>query len=224
MSEAPLDILVTEVTNMHNGYVCVGGWCELESRMVRPLSGRREHWNESLAKPELFQFGNVVRIVPAGFSSGRGLPHAREDCVVNGHPERIGNVETSDLADALSPSESPSIQKLFNGQMQESRYVMAGSDCASLGAIRTHAQRLGFDERAKPGGIVQLRCWFYDQTDSRYNLPVASRSLQLVQQKGGLDALTEHKAGARTAHVRIGLAHPFDDARAFAMVNHVFFF
>lgn len=192
--------------------------------MIRPLSGPREHWNEILAAPDLFQVGNIVGIVPAGFSSGRGLPHAREDCVVNGHPVRIGEIEAAELADAVSPSESPSVDTLFNGQMQEARFVVAGSDCKSLGAIRTNARRLGFDERAKPGGTDQLRCWFYDQTDTRYNLPVVSRKLNALHKEGGLDALADFKAGVRTAHVRIGLAHPFDDGRAFAMVNHVHFF
>lgn len=209
---------------MHNGYVCVGGWCELEARMVRPLSGRCEHWNETLAEPALFQVGNVVRIVPAGFSSGRELPHAEEDCVVNGHPARVDMIEARALDKVLSPSESWSVEAMFDGQLHESRYVMAGSACKSLGAIRTHAQRLGFDERAKPSGRVQLRCWFYDRTGSRYNLPVASRVLQAAHRNGGLDALAELKAGNRNAHVRIGLAHPFEDGRAFAMVNHVLFF
>ena len=224
MTEEPLDIIVSEVTNMHHGYVCVGGWCESEGQMIRPLSGPREHWNEMMAGPDLFQVGNIVRIVPAGFSSARGLPHAREDCVVNGHPVRVGEIEAPHLADALLPGESPSVDTLFNGQMQEARLVMAGSDCKSLGAIQTHSQRLGFDERAKPVGTDQLRCWFYDRTNTHYNLPVVSRELNALHKEGGLDALADLKAGARTAHVRIGLAHPFDDGRAFAMVNHVLFF
>lgn len=209
---------------MHHGYVCVGGWCESEGQMIRPLSGPREHWNEILAAPDLFEVGNIVRIVPAGFSSGRGLPHAREDCVVNGHPVRVGEIEAAHLPEAVSPSESSSIDALFSGHMQEFRLVMAGSECKSLGAIRTHAKRIGFDERANPGGTGQLRCWFYDREDIRYNLPVVSRKLLAVHKAGGLGALTELKARARGAHVRIGLAHPFDDGRAFAMVNHVLFF
>jgi len=71
---------------------------------------------------------------------------------------------------------------------------------------------------------VQLRCWFYDASDTRYNLPVVGCALQAAHARGGLDALADFREGMRQAHVRIGLAHPFDDGRAFAMVNHVLFF
>lgn len=81
MSKA-LEILVTEVTSMNNGHVCVGGWCIAQRWMIRPLSGPREHWDASLAGAALLAVGNCVTITPSSIGSGRGLPHAREDCVV----------------------------------------------------------------------------------------------------------------------------------------------
>lgn len=222
--DAALRIVITEVTNMHNGHVCVGGWCVEQSRMVRPLSGPREHWDATLAGPALFEVGNVVTIVPSTLTSGRGLPHSREDCVLTGRPALSGRIDPVDLAATLAGSESPSVEAIFAGHMKESRFVSAGADCPSLGAIQTNARRLGFEDKSRRNGTAQLRCWLYDETDTRYNLPVASRILQAAHADGGLQALADSSKGARRAHVRIGLAHPFDDGRSFAMVNHVFFF
>jgi hypothetical protein len=221
---SPTNIIVTEVTNMHNGHVCVGGWCAEEARMIRPLSGPREHWEAAVATPALFDVGNVVSLAPSDLPSGRGLPHAREDFVVNGKPVLAARLDTDELPLALRPSESPSMESLFDGLLKEARLVMTGSDCASLGAIQTNARRMGFEEKIKPSGATQLRCWFYDESNGRYNLPVVSRALQGVHTTRGLPAVNELKQGMRRAHLRIGLAHPFGDGRAFAMVNHVLFF
>lgn len=191
--------------------------------MVRPLSGPGAHWDAALANPRLFAVGNVLRLRPTGSSPARGLPHAREDLVVP-PPEHIDQITRSDLPGSLAPSESASISSLFGEALIESRLVMSGSDCPSLGAVRLNSRRFGFTEKVKPDGTTQLRCWFYDAQDERYNLPVVSRELHAVHQTAGVEELIARRGPHRNAHIRIGLAHPFDDGRAFLMVNHVLFF
>lgn len=224
ITTATMGILVTEVTNMHNGHVCVGGWCAAQGRMVRPLSGPRAHWGEALARSEFFEVGNLLDVTPSGQPSPRQPPHSREDCILAGTPHRVGVVAPADLPGALAPSESASVADLFGGHLEASRWVMAGADCPSLGAVRTSARRLGFKEKVRPNGTKQLRCWFYDSPNDSYDLPVASRALQATHVAHGLEALNAVKQGKLWVHIRIGLAHPFDDGRAFAMVNHVLYF
>lgn len=152
------------------------------------------------------------------------MPHAREDCVVVTPPKLVRRLDPVDLPSVLTPSESPSVAALFGEQLVESRLVMVGSDCPSLGAVRLNSRRMGFVEKRKPDGTDQLRCWFYDAADGNYNLPVVSRALHAVHQTDGIKALNILRTQRRRAHMRIGLAHPFDDGRAFLMVNHVLFF
>lgn len=218
-----MELILTEVTNMRSE-VCVAGWRATASRMVRPLSGPHHHWAQSLATPELLTVGNVVTITPhRNPSSGRRLPHAREDCVVVTCPALVNRIEPNALIEALRPSESPSVRALFGGHLVEGHFVIEGSDCPSLGAIQIDPRRMEFCERPREGKPPQLRCWFYDSENARYNLPVVSRTLQSIFASDGLNSVEGLRATATQGHMRIGLAHPFDDGRAYAMVNHVLF-
>jgi len=223
LGEIMMNIIVTEVTNMHMGVVCVAGWDGKEKRMVRPLSGSGHHWNASFARPDLYQVGNVVQLAPSGDCTQRGMPHAHEDFVVRVPPALVGRIEQGDLPSAIADSESRTVEEIFDGNLVESRLVMAGADCPSLGAVRVNPRRMGFELKRKPNGPDQLRCWFYDESNDRYNLPVTSRAIQSINSQEGVSAVNALKTGSQQAHVRIGLAHPFDDGRAFAMVNHVLF-
>jgi hypothetical protein len=218
-----MELILTEVTNMNDSQVCVAGWCTAANRMVRPLSGPRHHWAEALATPELLAVGNIVTIAASFNPSVRRLPHAREDYVVSARPAFEGQIKPDALIAVLSPSESPSVDALFGGHLIEGRFVREGSDCASLGAIRLNSRRMRFEERPRELRPPQLRCWFYDPENARYNFPVVSRALQSIFATDGLGGVEALRAESRQAHMRIGLAHPFDDGRAYAMVNHVLF-
>ncbi len=219
-----MQIIVTDVTLMHNGHVCVAGW-DLERKcMVRPLAGPGQHWAEEMAGEHLFEMGNVVQLVPSKARNTRGLPHAREDVIIKEEPELIGSVPPAQLPSRLAESEHASVRRLFAGHLKSGMYVLEGSDCPSLGAVSVDSRRMGFEEREKPKG-PQLRCWFYDAEGVSYNFPVVSRTIRAMYEEGGLEAVVELRKRRRLAHVRLGLANPFkDDGRCWVMVNNVLFY
>lgn len=217
------DIIVTEVTDMHNDQVCVAGWERSTGRMVRPLAAPGKHWSARLAMPKLFEVGNVLRLRPSGEHGGRGVPHAREDTVLAESPALMDRVSAVLLPLELARSKSASVSGLFTGAVEGGRFVRAGTDCPSLGAVSLNPRRMGFEAKEKEDGAYQLRCWFYDAENQSYNLPVVSRSLNSTYRSGGVEELNALRTRNRLAHARLGLAHPFDDGRAFLMVNHVLF-
>jgi hypothetical protein len=214
-------IVVTEVTGTRGGRVAVAGWSLDGSGMVRPIPPDGADWAPADAGAHLFQPGNILALVPAGRPSGRDLPFRREDMVVAETPRRVGEMAKDELAAALQPGLAPGLVEGFEGWLELGRYVRAGTDCPSLAGIRVAARRLGFEER-RPAG--QLRLWLYDAQGTRFNLPVAARWLKQVQRTSGLVSLAALATGASSMVVRVGLADPLPDTRAYALVSNVIFF
>lgn len=211
-------IIVSDVTYMAT-QVCVAGWCPDEVRMVRPLSGPRKHWPTALAGGQLFSMGNVVELTLANIQSPRGLPHRREDLIVRGRPRVVDTVPNDKIADALCESESSSVSDIFEGHLQEGRFVMSGADCPSLGAVRVDRETVRFSE-SEYEGRKKLRCGFQDMSGVQYSLPASSVTLRDTWTNQGISALNSMIREPGYAHIRIGLAHPMD-GRAFAMVNNL---
>lgn len=212
-------IIVSDVTYM-GAQICVAGWCSDEIRMVRPLSSLGKHWPKVLAGGQLFSMGDVVELTPTDTSNQRGLPHLREDLIVRGRPRVVETVPNDQIADALSESESFSMSDLFEGHLQGRRFVMAGADCPSLGAVRVDRETIRFWEDEFEGR-KKLRCDFQDMNDVQYSLPASSVTLRDTWTNQGIRALNSMITRPGYAHIRIGLAHPMEDGRAFAMVNNL---
>lgn len=212
-------IIVSDVTYM-GAQICVAGWCSDEVRMVRPLSSLGKHWPKALEGGQLFSMGDVVELTPTDTSNQRGLPHLREDLIVRGRPRVVDTVPNDQIADALSESESSSMSDLFEGHLQERRFVMAGADCPSLGAVRVDRETIRFWEDEFEGR-KKLRCGFQDMNDVQYSLPASSVTLRDTWTNQGISALNSMIREPGYAHIRIGLAHPMEDGRAFAMVNNL---
>ena len=191
--------------------------------MVRPLSSVGHHWPASLGSPDLFWMGNVVELTPAGIPNTRGLPHKREDLIVRGRPALVETTNGEEVANALAESESSSLFALFKGHLKENRFVRAGADCPSLGAVQIARETFAFWEREWEGNR-KLRCTFRDAVGQYYRLAVVSARLHGLWRDGGVKRLNDLVGSQGNAHVRIGLAHPLDDGRAFAMVNDMAFY
>jgi len=214
-------IVVTEVTGTRGGRVAAAGWSLDGSGMVRPLPPDGPDWALADAGAHLFQPGNILALVPSGRPSGRDLPFRREDLVVAETPRRVGEMAKDELAAALAPGLAPSLAQGFEGWLELGRFVRAGTDCPSLAGVCVAARRLGFEERGAAG---QLRLWFHDPQGTRFNLPVTARWLKQIQRASGLAALTSLAAAAKNMVVRVGLADPLPDTRAYALVSNVIFF
>ena len=81
-----------------------------------------------------------------------------------------------------------------------------------------HVQILASDEFE---GRKKLRCGFQDMNDVQYSLPASSVTLRDTWTNQGISALNSMIREPGYAHIRIGLAHPMEDGRAFAMVNNL---
>ena len=218
-----MEIIVTDVTHMRPGHICVAGWDPVQKRMVRPLSGPGQHWTENMVGTHLFEMGNVVRLVPSTLGSTRGLPHSREDLIVKGAPTRVGTLPRLQLPPLLAESESPSVRRLFAGFLMMRRYVREGSDCPSLGAVSIRPERMQFVVKQRDRG-PQLRCRFQDAEGQSYDFPVVSCSLRARYDNGGLRAVEALRGAKRHAHVRLGLANRFPDSpNCTVMVNNILF-
>lgn len=134
----------------------------------------------------------------------------------------------STLFSALAPHVDDSIDKLFDGNVQERKYVIDATRCRSLGSLLVSAgsANIAIDNFRK------TRFSFKDRTRQEYNLPVTD----LRVADGQADRITE--IVRRIAHarermsqilLRIGLARGFDGSgrwnqkRCYLQVNGVFF-
>jgi hypothetical protein len=76
-----MQILITDVTEMHQGNYCVAGWNSDAKSMVRPLPGGT-NWTEAQLVKHGIEPGAVVGIKVAGSALGGAFPHRTEDTPV----------------------------------------------------------------------------------------------------------------------------------------------
>ena len=221
-----MDIIVTDVTDMAVGHICVAGWSPEEGRMVRPLhSNGHPHWDAELANGDLFSPGNVIAIQPSGQNPNRGLPHCTEDALIVGEPSLSGKMNHDEMVKAVAGSVYGTVEEIFGAEFHD-KHVPELTGLRSLGAVELPASKpvRFYDDYDK------LTCWFIDKSDQKYSFPISCRALKKVYESEGLAGLDRLRQGARKLHLRIGLANPWGGPkgdwhpkRAYAMVNGIFF-
>lgn len=217
-----MNLIITDVTEMRRGHICVAGWWPAEGRMTRPLSGVGQHWDAVDGCPDGFWMGNIIRFDVIG-KNNRGLPHSREDIIVEPKAALVDKLSGAELADRVRPSVASSVAMGFGGAIQKKKWVPGGTDCPSLTAINLRARDLHFEERPRTDKPPQLRCWFYSENVG-YNLPVVGIASLKNWREGGLQAMDKLKAAHQNAHVRLGLTNPFEDGHCVIMVNGILFY
>jgi hypothetical protein len=90
-----MDILITDVTEMHAGNYCVAGWDAAGARMIRPLPGG-SNWTGHLLAAHGVQPGATIRVVTAAGQLKSVYPHRMEDTQVD--PAKIGLVRAGPSA------------------------------------------------------------------------------------------------------------------------------
>ena len=221
-----IQVILSEVTDIGDEYVCIAGWSDELERMVRPLcDAQASHWPVALAENRLLVVGNVLEMKILGTSSHRSMPHALDDTPVEKSIRVFGLILGRELKKRLGRSVAPTVHRVFAERLVGERYVVEGERCPSLGAVEIDPRRMGFEENdGKP------RCWFYDQSNTAYNLSLRSRELRDLARSKGIEALEERRKPSRCAHVRLGLAEgwrgkeeDFEPPRCYAQVNGIIF-
>ncbi|MAF95140.1 MAG: hypothetical protein CMM60_05230 [Rhodospirillaceae bacterium] len=194
-----MEIIVTDVTDMSDGYVCVAGWSTEEGRMVRPLhAAGHPHWAANMAHDDLFYPGNIITVEPSGQPPQRGAPHRTEDTLIAGDPALSGKLSHEDMVGTVSGSVFPTVRDLFGEELSESKFVPEGTGVRSLGAVEIPSRRVRFIY-----GKYGYTCRFEDHDGETYSLKITSRAVH----EEGIDDLAKM---AGTVHIRLGFANPWD--------------
>lgn len=201
-------VLVTEVTRMTGGQVCVAA-LDLHSRtMVRPLSPSGTNWDEAewVAKGYML-VGNVISLIAA--EAGTPVyPHATEDFRVS-RVTFLGTSSASDLYEACQETADASEGVLFGGALEEGKYVIAGTHCRSLGCIMMPRGKLKASEFY---GKVQIS--YRDIFGAWHNYPVTELATKSYGDAvAGADALNARLNACspiKSVALRLGLARAWD--------------
>ncbi|NQV47532.1 MAG: hypothetical protein HQ504_07090 [Rhodospirillaceae bacterium] len=222
-----MNIIITDVTDMGGGHICVAGWSPDEGRMIRPLHGTgHPHWDEHLAQDGIFCPGNVISIIPSGHPPNRSFPHSAEDCLVIGTPKLSENLSEEMMVRAVAGSVHGSVLDLFGDDFTDKKYIPDKQGIRSLGAVEVTTRTIRFYE--KPNKVV---CWFVDSDNEKYTFTISCRALKATHLQSGTEGLDALKTRKRKAHIRLGLANAWDGQpdnnwnpkHCYAMVNGIFF-
>ena len=200
-------VLVTEVTRMTGGQVCVAGLDIHSGVMVRPLQPSGHNWpEEKWVGGGYLVVGNVISLAAAK-AGNSSYPHASEDFRV-ARVGKQGEASAAELYAACAETSDQSLEDIFGGNLVEGKYALANSECRSLGSISIRAQKL----RATTFyGKTQVS--YQDRWKTWHNLPVTE--LQ-TKNKGDADAGTQSlsarltSAGWQDVILRLGLARSWD--------------
>lgn len=215
-----IEVITSDITYMKEIY-CVAGWNPSGRHMKRLLINGK-HWEDSDLKRIGRYASLIVTVIPA--ESSRDFPHLTEDIWID---EDFKVIKTYDnpkkLAEDLRLSASSTIQKAFDGKLQENSYVPAGMEGPSLGAIIIPSQNITF---FKDSGKLRIR--IVDNDKIEYDLRVSCKYLRdLLDNIKNLDDFNaEMQDSGSKAHVRVGLAKPYayKDNNCYLMGNGVFFY
>lgn len=219
-----MELLITEVTEMHGGNYCVAGWDIRAAKMVRPLPNG-QNWTGNLLTAHGVVPGAIVYVQPNGQPHNGNYPHATEDTPVDVPTISLIKAGPTNWFGNNAPFTDPSIVAAFAGTLACNRvwngtwqavHVPVGTNVRSLIAIDIPRGSLTFSQ---PFG--KLRAVVNDGQHT-YDLAVTSVALKDAWRRGGVNAALAALPNTQRFHVRIGLARAFaNNPMCYAMVNGV---
>ena len=201
-------VIVTEVTRMSGGLVCVAALDVHSGTMVRPLQGDGSNWEEAKWVDTGYMVpGNVLSLVPAD-PGHPAYPHASEDFRV----ATVRSLEQGafvDLYQVCTETADASVEAIFDGALMEGKYVVAGTECRSLGCLMLPRNKLRVSEYY---GKVQVS--YQDSSHTWHNFRVTDLAIKNAgDAAAGVAALSEKIAASsyfRPLALRLGLARAWD--------------
>lgn len=209
-------LVITDVTQMHHGRVCIAGY-DTEARCVRPV----------LPPPGIHEtalhHGRRGVICPAAeveFDFGHSQsepPHTEDIFYTPRSVSLLGRVAESRWCDLLTSTLSPSVEAIFGRQILSGpgHYVRQGKGERSLGTVVPRLIRGSFYEQKDDGGW-RYRLGFDDATGASYKLSVTDLAWRYVCDRLRARGRTERDISESSAQLlrecrvflRIGLARP----------------
>lgn len=160
------DILITEVTRMMGGVVCVAGVDLASKAMVRPLQSDGSNWEEvKWVTPGYMRVGSRLALVPS--AQGQGAPpHATEDFRV-ATVAKSGLYSSSQIYALCVETADPDVETTFGSSVTWSKYVVENTRCRSLGCILVEPGDIEFTDHHG-----DLRAVISDGAGDAYDLKV----------------------------------------------------
>lgn len=221
-----MDVLITDITEMHRGNYCVAGWCAASEAMVRPLL-QGSNWTAPLIAQHGVEPGATVRFNPINLQANSAYPHRTEDTNVSSATTLIHLGPINWFDDDAPPLAATLADVFENNVMSNSTWkehkqgvhVLQGTQTVSLGAVAVNRKSLKFYE----DDSSKLRVKLNDGSD-RYSLAVSARLLKETFQEHGIQAVNDLLPPRGKLHVRVGLARTWEDEpnKCYVMVNGVY--
>jgi hypothetical protein len=220
-----LDVLITEVTDIHRGTYCVAGWDPAGARMVRLLPDG-VYWPRSLLEGAGIAPGAMVAVTPNRIRLHSDYPHRTEDLPINLAPiDRLPAAPVQWFGTDAPPS-AVNLAEAFGGSLRHTGFwrghrrgahVPTGTRTCSLHGLRVPSHHFSFVEEDE-----RLRALLQD-AETRYNLPVSSCVLREIWRAEGIGAVRRALPVGTDLHVRVGLARGFGEQRdrCYVMLNGV---
>jgi hypothetical protein len=150
-----MQILITDVTEMHQGNYCVAGWNPNTGSMVRPLPNG-SNWTEVQLSKYGVQPGATIEVTATGAQVGVH-PHRTEDTPINLGSIKLINQGPKPWFGGGAPPLTSTLSATFQGHVQttgvwngakKGAYVQEGTQIGSLGAVGISRANLEFFEDA----------------------------------------------------------------------------
>jgi len=215
---------------MQHDHFCVAGFDVHACKMVRPLRRSGDNWVFDEWQPA-FRAGQLVD-AKASAPRRYGLhPHILEDLMVLEGMVELESWTGAELFRAMQRSAFEAIAQMLDRRPLENRYVVEGTQCRSLGGVRTVPSRVSF----LPHGHDRLWLQFDDADGEPYRLPVTCDRLRaLLDPRDGSPGVEGANAWLRAMPpdaplvLRIGLGRgyagadgEYDPKRCYLQVNGI---
>jgi hypothetical protein len=225
-----MQILITDVTEMHQGNYCVAGWNSEAGCMIRPLPNGSNWTGAQLAKYGI-QPGATIQVTGSRAVLSGLYPHRTEDTPIDLDSVKLVSAGPQAWFGAGAPPLAKTLAAAFQNNVQttgvwdgakKGAYVQEGTQIGSLAAVSISRSNLEFFENDYKGE-KSLRAYVTDN-DTRYSMPVVAKNLRELYRSKGAATVNKLLPKSGTLHVRVGLARawPGQPGKCTVMINGVY--
>src|SRR5882724_1841473 len=149
-----MQILITDVTEMHQGNYCVAGWDSKTGTMVRPLP-HGSNWTEAQLAQYGIQPGATIQVNASGAATGGVYPHRTEDTPIDLASVKLVSGGSSTWLGSGAPPLAQTLAAAFQNNVQttgvwdgarKGAYVQEGANISSLAAVKIARPNIEFFE------------------------------------------------------------------------------
>ena len=205
-------IIITEITEMHEGNYCLAGWEAQTQRMVRALPNGN-NWTAGLLQKHEIGPGATFDMNANGQQHRSAYPHKTEDTPVDQATIHLVNATPINWLGTNAPPSHATVGGAFGGHLQHTGFwngawkgvhVAEAVQIGSLSAVTIPVDRIELFEDDYQGK-TRLRAYI-DDGDACYNLPVVARNLREGYRLHRVDGARRTLPANGRVHVRLGLA------------------